>query len=272
MSINRYFDIKTYFAFVRNEFKDLSIYKLSFWMGFFYTFLMMYSVGYVWRSLYASNPDVTGVSLDQMISYAVLGVALEAVMHPARGPQTYIMDQVRKGSIELDILKPIDFQFQMFYKNTGNMSMRFLFMVLPSVVIAYFLFSLQLPTLINLLGFIVSLLLAFLVSFMLSFMLGLISMITMNIKNINFGYNALLRFFSGQLVPLWIFPSALQSIGNFLPFQCIYSIPMSIYIGNYVGMEICYAVGIQLFWVLFLWLLSRLLMKKAFNKLMVQGG
>ncbi len=272
MSTNKYFDIKTYFAFVRNEFKDLSIYKLPFWMGFFYTFLMMYSVGYVWRSLYASNPDAVGTSLEQMISYAVLGVALEAVMHPARGPQTYIMDQVRKGSIELDILKPIDFQFQMFSKNAGNMSMRFLFMVLPSLIVAFFLFSLQLPTLINFLGFIISLLLAFIVSFMLSFMIGLISMITMNIKNIYFGYNATLRFFSGQLVPLWIFPPALQIIGNFLPFQCIYSIPMSVYIGNYQGIEIIYALGIQAFWALFLWFLSRLLMKKAFKKLMVQGG
>lgn len=259
-------------AFLRSEFYNISIYRVSFWLNFIYTFLMMYSVGYVWRALYAANPTVTGTSLSQMISYAVLGVALEAILHPRNGPQFYIMEQVRKGTIEMDILKPVDFQFYMFAKNMGGLAVRFLFLVLPSLVAAYFLFSLNLPSLSALIGFICSLACSVIISFFLNFIIGLFSMVTMNIKNINWGYNAVLRFFSGQMVPLWIFPGVLKILGDILPFRCIYAIPASIYIGNYAGTDMLGALGVQGIWIILLFISSRLLMKKVFAKVMIQGG
>lgn len=214
MRRNRGLDLKTGLAFMRSEFFNLSIYRASFWMNLVYTFLMMYSVGYVWRALYASNPGAAGTGLPQMISYAVIGVALEAIMHPYHGPKTYMAEQVRKGSIELDLMKPMDFEFYMFAKNMGNIMVRFLFLVLPSLIAAYFLFSLELPDLPQLAGFLASLALGVLVSFLLNFMLGMVGMVTMNIRNINFAYNAVLRFFSGQMIPLWIFPGVLGVLGG----------------------------------------------------------
>ena len=142
MRANNGISMRTGAAFLRNEFFNMSIYRVSFWFNLIYTFLMMYSVGYVWRALYAANPDVTGVPLPLMISYAVLGVALEAILHPRNGPQNYIMEQVRKGTIEMDLMKPIDFQFYMFAKNIGSIAVRFLFLVFPSLIAAFFLFSL----------------------------------------------------------------------------------------------------------------------------------
>lgn len=138
MRASRGISIHTGMAFLRNEFYNMSIYRVSFWINLFYTFLMMYSVGYVWRALYAANHNVSGVPLPQMISYAVLGVALEAILHPRNGPQIYIMEQVRKGTIEMDIMKPIDFQFYMFAKNMGSIAVRFLFLVLPSFLLWHF--------------------------------------------------------------------------------------------------------------------------------------
>ncbi len=272
MRKNNGISLRTGAAFLRNEFYDLSIYRVSFWLNFIYTFLMMYSVGYVWKALYAADPAATGVSLSQMTSYAVLGVALESILHPARGPQTYMMEQIRKGTIEMDLIKPLDFQFYMFAKNMGSLSVRSLFLVLPSLIAAFFLFSLQLPDLSGFAGFLFSLFLAILISFFLNFMLGLLGMVTMSIKNINWGYNAILRFFSGQMVPLWIFPGILGLIGNLLPFRCIYAIPMSIYIGNYRGEAVCKALGVQLLWVLLLWAASRRLMRYVFDRVMIQGG
>ena len=111
-----------------------------------------------------------------------------------------------------------------------------------------------------------------LTSFFLNFILGLLSIVTMNIRNINWGYNALLRFFSGQMVPLWIFPGVLGIISDFLPFRCIYAIPMSIYIGNYAGMDMLVALAVQFTWIFVLWLTSRLLMKQVFARVMIQGG
>lgn len=59
MRASRGISIHTGMAFLRNEFYNMSIYRVSFWINLFYTFLMMYSVGYVWRALYAANPNVS---------------------------------------------------------------------------------------------------------------------------------------------------------------------------------------------------------------------
>lgn len=259
-------------AYVRNEYYNLCVYRSAFWMRMAYTCLMMHTVGYVWKALYASGLGTMEVGINQVITYAVLGVALDSIMNPAFGPQVYIAEQVRKGTIEIDILRPIDLQFQMFAKNIGSIVVRLCIYVVPSLVIAHHLFGLLIPGLINMSAFALSLMLAILVNFLLNFLLGLFSMMTMNIRNIIWGYNATHRFFSGQMVPLWLFPGLLGIVGKCLPFQCVYAIPMSIYISDYRDISLLSTLGVQSLWVVGLLILSRLLMKRVFTNLMIQGG
>lgn len=272
MKVNSGTNISTAISLLRNEYHNISAYKISLFINIIYSFLMMYSIGYVWRTLYATNPKVVGIPLSKMISYAVLGVALEAILHPSNGPQNYIMEQVRKGTIEMDIVKPVDFQFYMFFKNLGGIIARVLLLVIPSVITAFLLFSLQFPRAESFLLFLLSLSLSIIISFFLNFTLGLISIVTMNIKNINWGYNALLRFFSGQMVPLWLFPTPLEEISVCLPFRCIYATPVSIYIGGYTGKELSVAIIAQIIWSIMLFVISRIVMKCVFTRVRIQGG
>ena len=73
MRASRGISIHTGMAFLRNEFYNMSIYRVSFWINLFYTFLMMYSVGYVWRALYAANPNVNVWSSGSGDRYGVFG-------------------------------------------------------------------------------------------------------------------------------------------------------------------------------------------------------
>ena len=264
-------NFKAGLAFARAEFYNAGIYRMNYWLSFVYTFLMMYSVGHVWRVLYDANPERLVIGLQEMTTYAVLGIALIAIMH-REGPQFYIMEQVRTGRIELDILKPMDFMFYMMCKTIGSGLTRMLGMVLPSLVVAYFLFGFTLPSLVNGAVFLVSVVLAFMVVFMLKFIMGLVSMVTMNIRNIMFAYNAIQNFFGGMMVPLWLFPGALGTASLILPFRSIYYIPISIYIGRYEGAELLAALGLQLFWIFALGLLARLLMRFVYRRMMIQGG
>jgi ABC-2 type transport system permease protein len=265
-------NFKTGKAFFRAEFYSVSIYRISFWLRFVYTFLMMYSMGYIWKALYHSNPKALSVSLPEIVTYSILGVALEAILHPFHGPKTYMMEQVRKGTIEMDIMKPIDFQFYMFAKNMGSIMVKLICQVFPPLVVAYFFFGFNVPHITQVLAFFVSLALGILVSFLLNYMLGLLSMIIMNIQNISWGYNATLRFFSGQMVPLVLFPGVIGVLSAALPFRCIYSIPMSIYVGSSKGMEMLGDLGLQAVWVIVLFAASRLMMRHVFRRLMIQGG
>ncbi len=163
--------MRTCAAFMRSEFYNTTIYRISFWLRFVYTFLMMYSMGFVWQALYESGAGQRDWSLTQITAYGIMGVALESILHPYNGPQTYMMEQVRKGTIEMDIMKPLDFQFHMYAKNMGALLVRLLFMVIPSLWAAYFLFGFPLPSLEILPAFLLSLFLSIQVSFLLNFLL-----------------------------------------------------------------------------------------------------
>jgi ABC-type uncharacterized transport system permease subunit len=83
---------------------------------------------------------------------------------------------------------------------------------------------------------------------------------------------AVLRFFSGQMIPLWIFPPLLAQIAVLLPFQLLVSVPLSIYIGRLEGVQAVRALGLQAAWAAGLLLLGRMMWRKAHHKLVVQGG
>jgi ABC-2 type transport system permease protein len=120
--------------------------------------------------------------------------------------------------------------------------------------------------------FAISLGLGYLVLFHLNFLLGSLAIVTLDIRHISWAYYSVVRFFGGQMIPLWLFPPFLAWLAGVLPFQSTYFIPMSIYIGNLSGTEAIQAIGFQLVWLVVLVLISRLLWSWAHRRLVVQGG
>ncbi len=120
--------------------------------------------------------------------------------------------------------------------------------------------------------FVPSLVLGFLVSWGLQFLMGMVAVFTIEVRRISWVYQAVGSFFSGQLVPLWIFPPLLAQIAALLPFQALVSIPLSIYIGRLEGAQALQALGIQAAWAAALLLACRLVWDRAHRKLIVQGG
>ena len=120
--------------------------------------------------------------------------------------------------------------------------------------------------------FVVSLVFSFFVFFHIGFLLGTLSVITLDIRSIAWAYYSFVSFFSGQIVPLWLFPDFLRKIAEWLPFQAVYYIPMSIYIKRLSGSTALQAVGIQVFWAIVLALFARWAWTRVHTRLTVQGG
>lgn len=264
--------MKLLLAFIRQAFYNLGVYKVSFWMNFFYVFIMIYCTGYLWTRLYAGNTVMNEISLIQMKSYGFIGVAIQACFGGAANPQRYIAEQVRKGTIEMDVAKPLDFQFHMFLRSFGMMLIRFVLFSVPAALIAILFFGMQVPTFNNLVLFLISFMMGILISFGFNFILGVLCIITLDIQNINWAYSALTHFFSGQMVPLWLFPGVLFTVSRVLPFQCIYAIPMSVFVGKYSYIELRGALLLQLIWVILSLFSGRFIWIKVKNRIIVQGG
>lgn len=83
---------------------------------------------------------------------------------------------------------------------------------------------------------------------------------------------AITNFFSGALVPLAFFPGWLEKLSLLLPFQGIVYIPASIYLGRLEGLQALQSVGLQLLWIIVLWLGARLMWNWAVRQVTINGG
>ena len=263
--------MKIFWAFTRQAFFNTSIYRFEFWLRIFSIYLLMYTIYWVWRTLYTQSPAAFDLSLDQMVTYGILGMALEIFLDV--GPEWYIATQVRSGAIDTDLMKPLDFHVHMLARSAGEMMFSLGILALPSFVIGYFLFNLRLPEdATTTLLFVLSLVLSFFVFFHVSFLLGTLTVITLDIRSISWAYYSMVSFFSGQIVPLWLFPEFLQKISALLPFQAIYAIPMSIYIKRISGSAALQGLALQVFWTIVLVFCSRWAWMQVHKRLTVQGG
>jgi len=263
--------MKTFLAFARLHFHATAIYRFDFWLRATSILVLMYSIRWVWITLYTQRPGAFGVTLQQMVTYGVLSMAIQNLFYT--GPQYYMAQQVRSGAIDVDLLKPLDFHFHMLARSTGEMLFRVIVLALPAMLLGYFLFGLQLP-MTSEAGFlfVVALLLGYLVNFHLEFLLGSIALVTLEIHSIDWAFHATARFFSGQFVPLWLLPGALGMLANVLPFRSLFSTPLSIYTGVLSGSAITQAVGFQLIWLIILLIMSRWLWGRVQLRIVSQGG
>lgn len=263
--------MKIFWSFARQAFQFISAYRFNFFMEFVLVLLRMYGIYWVWRVLYTQRPGAFGVDLGQMVTYGVMGMAIELFIWSR--PQWYMANQVKSGAIDTDLMKPMDFHLYMLARSTGELLIGIGVLGLPALLVAYFFLDIQPPPdLLNGLMFVASLALGFLLLFHLNFLLGSLAVVALDIRHISWAYFSMVRFLGGQVVPLWLFPDFLRAIAEALPVKGTYYIPITIYIGQLRGVEALRALEFQLVWLVVLVLLSRMLWGWAYRRLVVQGG
>jgi ABC-2 type transport system permease protein len=263
-----------FWMFSRQNFLKQSAYRLNFWLEIAGLMLELYVVSTLWHVLFQQTPDAFGnVTLTQMITYGALGILIGSVLSLDEGVHNYIQTQVRMGLITSDLMKPVDFMLHMLARDFGQMVTRLCFYLLPPLVLAYFLFDLALPTdPLQLLGFVVAVAQAWMILFCCNFIFGLISFKTLDLIGFMFTYWALVRFASGQIIPLWMYPDVLQPLLNALPFKSIFYTPLAIFTGVIHGSEIGTSLLIQTAWMVGLLLFAKWVWSRIHRYLVVQGG
>lgn len=264
--------MKILYGFVRTAFHDAAIYRIDFWVSLISVFFLMYASYSIWFILYQQSPNAFGVDLQQMTTYGALGMLLGSIMGVTNQVRHYIATQVRAGSLEIDLMKPLDFMLHMLGRNVGALSVQLLARGIPGLVFAYFVLGIQLPANLQVgLAFVVSLVFGYLVFFGVNFLIGMLAIVTHDIRSYGWLYGSVIRFTSGEMVPLWLFPSVLGAIVTALPFQAIYYIPLSIYVGAYPG-SLVWAIFTQLLWAAGVLLFCRFVWRHFQRRIAVQGG
>jgi ABC-2 type transport system permease protein len=265
--------LRLFLSFARQAFHSTAVYRFEFWLRLVNNFVWMFSAYWLWRVLYTQNAGAFGISMEQMITYALVSSVISIALRPTNSVAYIISDKVKSGEIVMDILKPLDFHMHTLARNVGETMFSTVLLGIPTLLIAYLFLGMRLPaSLGNGVLFLASVILGYGVLFSLSYLIGMMAVFTIQINNIWWAYNAIVRFFSGSEIPLWLFPVILRQAADLLPFKCAYAIPLSIYIGNLEPAEMARGVALQVFWVAGLAIAGRLLWRMAYRRLTVQGG
>jgi ABC-2 type transport system permease protein len=151
--------------------------------------------------------------------------------------------------------------------------MNFLSVSLPSILFLVFVFKVNIQTGIGFLFFPLALVFSFLINATIDYIVGLTSFYTESIWGISATKDIIITFLSGALIPLQFFPEAAQKVLKLLPFQAMYYLPMMMLIEpNQPVSEYFLKLGVQVLWVVIIFILARLFYKRAIRVLRVSGG
>lgn len=266
------FRAKLYWTFTKKAFLRSAVYRFDVLsrMGYNLIFLLMW--GSIWTALYAGQESAGGVSFQAMLTYVVVGQFLSGI-NGAGTPLWEIEEKVRSGDISLELMRPFDVPLRYLFADFGSVAFYFLFALLPVYILLFFFIDLALPTSwTTWVLFIVAAFIGFLIRYCVEMAFGLLSFFLVETGGIGDVFYFAMSLLSGSVIPLWFFPGWLEKIALYLPFQGIYYIPNSIFIGEISGNEIALSIAIQLFWLAVCYGLLRFVWHKASQKVVVQGG
>lgn len=247
-------------------------YRFEFVMQFVRDALMMYCFYALWDALFREGMGYEDATRIQVIIYGVYGAVMTTFI-TRDGCQTYIRDRIRQGTMDADLLRPIGLQLHMLMRDFSQKLSKLVQFTLPTLIVFQLIMRLWfVPELQNAVMFLVSLILAYGVLFSINYLFGMLCFYTLTLENISFCYTAVVSFFAGQLVPLWMFPEWAQRIVNLLPFRCIHDIPMSIFIGRMTMAESLASLALQAAWLVILWICGALAWRRVRTHVISQGG
>ncbi|WP_028561122.1 ABC transporter permease [Paenibacillus pinihumi] len=233
--------------------------------------LMLASV-FLWKAAYGNGTEqVQALTLQDLTTYTILSIMLASVF--VCDVQDTIYSKIREGQIVTDFYRPIPLLACYLADDIGGMLSSMVNKVIPLFIFAALFFGVPWPASpLSFLLFIPSCLLSYAILWLLSALIGLIAFWVMELGNMGMVKDSIVRVLSGSIVPLWFFPESIQTISKFLPFQYTYQTPLGIYIGNIGVREGLMAMGIQLIWVVLLYVLLAAGWRRSKSKTLIQGG
>ncbi len=235
--------------------------------------LYLIVVYFLWKAIYASagTDVVNGMTFSDTLIYLVLATALFNFM------EMYIVWEmgrgIQSGKIALDLLKPMEYRKYMFWSYSGTFVTQFFFTFLPTFIVVAVVTNGAIHLGTNLLFFVISVIMAVSINYSIDFLVGTICLYTESIWGINIMKQVIVMLLSGATVPLAFFPEPLKTIVYYLPFQSIYNAPLSVLLdGNPQPQTILTTLGVQLFWVIVMMVLSKLFWKISLRQITVNGG
>lgn len=217
-----------YLAAFKLSWQQALQYRFEFITSLVRTILGLGVIFFIWFNVFSQTTNFGNYTLPKMITYLLLAQILHP-LNPSR-PAKNIAKEIKSGEFSTSLIRPYNYFVWQFAWNAANQIIQFL--VISLLLFAFLIFFpnlLSFPTTPNLLIFLLLLPLIFTFSYLLNLFWAGFAFWIIDIR-LFYTFIALgVNFLSGELLPLDLFPSFLQKIASFLPFQYRVFFPISIY-------------------------------------------
>jgi len=266
--------MKKFWSFFSISISDALIYRAT---GFIW---MLNDIGpaavslIFWLAAFQTKPLIGSYSASGMIIY-YLGIMSNNNLVDTH-PQYHLSDEIKSGVFSNYLTKPFSITVKKIADAISWRIVRIIFLA-PIFLIFFLLFKSYWENyslnFVNILSFMISLFFAFFLNFFIKMSLGLSSVWFLESGWLFFFYQILASFFSGELIPLDLFPSTFLKLVNLLPFKYMLFFPLSLMLNKITQLShIGLGLLIQLIWCLVFYLIYKLVLKKGFKAYDVFGG
>lgn len=260
-----------YFVFIKKSFFQKYEYRANTLVNIVGTIISLFVMVNVWSSLYGGNVEMNGITMRDMILYVIVSSLVSALIYSNIG--NLIGGKIADGSISIDLIKPVHFKWYIFSNQLGENIYKFIFCSLPVVIL--FLCVLELdyvPSYIQILLFSISLFNGILIMFSIHFILGLTTFWLKTSFYVDWFMRAFFELFAGTFIPLWFYPKFMYKLTVLLPFHLVSFRPISILLGKQSSYEAVQTVILQIFWIIVLLIIEKVIWKFVRDKIDIQGG
>ncbi|HJP29408.1 MAG: ABC-2 family transporter protein [Candidatus Latescibacteria bacterium] len=260
-----------YLAIVSASARILLQYRAAAFAGIvtqlFFGFVMVQA----YTAFYAAATQPPPMALAEVVGYIWLGQAMLGLFPWNVDPE--IRAQIRTGGVVYELLRPVDLYSLWFARAVARRTAPTLLRAVPMFIIAAALLGLPPPPSPEaFLAWIASTFCALVLSAAITTLLSITLMWTLSGDGAMMLVVSVVVFFSGQAVPLPMFPEWLQPLITSLPFRGLIDIPFRLYLGHIPAAEAPSLLAFQLAWAAALILFGRALMAHGRRVLVAQGG
>ena len=225
----------------------------------------------IYRAMYNGKPQ--SMPMSAIASYVWLQQAFFRMLL-ASDPE--LTDKIRTGSIAYDLCRPLDLYGFYYVRIMAQKMTGSLLRAVPMLVFAFLLpegWGLMLPA--SAAGFawsVAGLFLGLLCVCALENITMGFTMRTLDSRGMQAMLNLLMMIFSGNILPLTLFPDSWQKVITLLPYAQLLDTPIRLYTGEALPAQAPRMLLIQLCWTLVLTALGILFWQRNQRRIEIQGG
>lgn len=265
----------TWWTILRICLEERLVYRADFALGTLMRFLPFVTQVFLWSAVYAASKKstVAGYTYDEMIAYLLL-TNVSRAFSSMPGLASSIALQIRNGEIKKYMIQPIDLIGFLLLSRVAHKLVYYVVAFAPYALIFFLCrgFFSGWPDATTMAAFLLSLVLSFLLGFFLEATLGMIGFWILEVSSLLFVYQLFSFFFSGQMFPIDILPGVARQIVDLLPIPYMAYFPVAVFLGKITGRDLIVGLIVQVGWVVFFMIASRLVLKLGLKRYSGYGG